>query len=454
MTSSRAAFPKTGSPIIPNAVDVDAFAIRPGSRSRAEGRARPRRQDGHGLHRFVLRLRGSRSSARCAAAGASPRIPRGACAAGRRRTAGASAEVTRGQRLASRTRLCSPAACPTATSSATTASSTCSRIPAFDAPDRTRDSAEAPRSDGARAIAGRLRCRRTPGIDPRTAKRVCCSRPAMRRRWPMRSSGCSASATAGRNCASRAGSFVEQRAQLGGERGADIAGIRRAVGVARSDECRGLELALVGPMPPPAGGHGEPDAATRGELLGREGAAVTLVQVNSPYRPACISRRSRASRAHCFVSRPMLFRLWRVAGRVDIMHIMANSGWSWHLCAAPAVWIAAGRRSRSVVNYRGGEAETFLAPIRCEWLLKTLRGATALAVPSGFLKEVFGRRGVPSVSRSQHRRHWSDSGPARSEAPLPDARLGRRARISNPSTTLPRRCARLRCPRATCPMRG
>jgi hypothetical protein len=42
------------------------------------------------------------------------------------------------------------------------------------------------------------------------------------------------------------------------------------------------------------------------------------------------------------------------------MHVMANSGWSWHLFAAPAVWIAAALGVPVVVNYRGGEAEPSL----------------------------------------------------------------------------------------------
>jgi glycosyltransferase involved in cell wall biosynthesis len=47
------------------------------------------------------------------------------------------------------------------------------------------------------------------------------------------------------------------------------------------------------------------------------------------------------------------------------------------------------------VNYRGGEAESFLARSG-GIVLKTLRRASALAVPSGFLQDVFGRRGIPS----------------------------------------------------------
>ena len=75
------------------------------------------------------------------------------------------------------------------------------------------------------------------------------------------------------------------------------------------------------------------------------------------------------------------------------MHVMANSGWSWHLFAAPAIWIGYWRGVAVVVNYRGGEAAEFLqrsvAVVRF-----TLRRASALVVPSGFLLRVFSGFGL------------------------------------------------------------
>ena len=130
-----------------------------------------------------------------------------------------------------------------------------------------------------------------------------------------------------------------------------------------------------------------------GELLRGEGALITLIQVNAPYYPAWIGRLRGLRAIFRFV--PYVIRLWRVAGEVDLFHIMANSGWSWHLFAAPAVWIASMRGVGSVVNYRGGEAEMFLA--RSGRLVRaTLRRANVLAVPSGFLQNVFSKCGVAS----------------------------------------------------------
>jgi len=151
-----------------------------------------------------------------------------------------------------------------------------------------------------------------------------------------------------------------------------------------------LRIALVGPLPPPAGGMAN---LTRqlADLLREEGASVELVPVNAPYRPAWAAR-LKGGRA-LFRLLPYLVSLWRAAGRADVMHVMANSGWSWHLFAAPAIWLGRLRGARVVVNYHGGEAEAFLARA-ARWVLPTLRRAQAVLVPSGFLVDVFARHGV------------------------------------------------------------
>jgi glycosyltransferase involved in cell wall biosynthesis len=155
----------------------------------------------------------------------------------------------------------------------------------------------------------------------------------------------------------------------------------------------GLRLGLVGPLPPPAGGMAN-QTQQLGELLRLEGADVTLVQVNARYRPQWIEI-FRGVRA-LFRLVPYLVRLWSVAGRVDMFHVMANSGWSWHLFATPAVWMAKLRGIPSVVNYRGGEAESFLERSG-SLVLRTMRCATVIAVPSAFLQQVFRQREVQST---------------------------------------------------------
>jgi glycosyltransferase involved in cell wall biosynthesis len=134
-------------------------------------------------------------------------------------------------------------------------------------------------------------------------------------------------------------------------------------------------------------------------LLRSAGAEVSLVQVNAPYRPAWAGR-LRGIRA-LFRMLPYLWQLWSTAGKVRLFHIMANSGWSWHLFAAPAIWIGWLRGVRVIVNYRGGEAEEFFSR-SFRWVRPSLERVTTVIVPSGFLAEVFKRRGfatrvVPNI---------------------------------------------------------
>ncbi len=152
----------------------------------------------------------------------------------------------------------------------------------------------------------------------------------------------------------------------------------------------GLRIVIIGPLPPPGAGMAN-QTRQLCRLLAGEGAVVEVVRVNAPYRPAWI-RRVRGLRAVVRLV-PYLLALWRAASRADLFHVMANSGWSWHLFAAPAIRIASCRGVPVVVNYRGGNAETFLARSIAR-VRPTLERASAVAVPSRFLQEIFEKRGI------------------------------------------------------------
>ena len=160
----------------------------------------------------------------------------------------------------------------------------------------------------------------------------------------------------------------------------------------------GFKIGLVGPLPPPEGGMAI-QTAQLARLLGDAGATVVIVRVNEPYRPLWV-RKLRGVRALLRLI-AYLVRLWKAIGQVDVVHLLANSGWSWHLFAAPAIWVAWLRKRPVIVNYRGGEAENFFS--RSWWVVKpTLKRASRIMVPSGFLVEVFKKRGfsasiVPNV---------------------------------------------------------
>ncbi|MBI2527078.1 MAG: glycosyltransferase family 4 protein [Candidatus Rokubacteria bacterium] len=151
-----------------------------------------------------------------------------------------------------------------------------------------------------------------------------------------------------------------------------------------------LRLVLVGPLPPPSGGMAN-QTEQLARLLQEEGSHVRLVATNAPYRPAWIGR-LRGVRA---LWRLGAYRraLRRALPGAGLVHVMANSGWAWHLRAAPAIRAARRAGVPVVVNYRGGEAEVFFAR-SFRWVEPTLRQADAVIVPSGFLEAVFSRRGI------------------------------------------------------------
>jgi len=152
----------------------------------------------------------------------------------------------------------------------------------------------------------------------------------------------------------------------------------------------GLRIGVIGPLAPPAGGMAlQTEQLAR--LLGDAGARVELLQTNAPYRPGWVAR-VPGLRAG-FRLLPYLLRLWRMLARQDVIHLMANSGWAWHLFAAPAIWLAHWRGTPLVVNYRGGGAAEFLQGAQSQ-VRATMRRASALIVPSGFLLDVFGRFGM------------------------------------------------------------
>tara|TARA_R110002049_G_scaffold53223_8_gene148999 strand:- start:384 stop:1463 length:1080 start_codon:yes stop_codon:yes gene_type:complete len=154
-----------------------------------------------------------------------------------------------------------------------------------------------------------------------------------------------------------------------------------------------VRLGLVGPLPPPNGGMAM-QTLQLARLLAEEGVAVEVVQTNPPYWPAAVGK-VKGLRA-LFRILPYLWRVWRMAGRVDVIHLMANSGWSWQLFAAPVIWIGWLRRKPVLVNYRGGEAREYLQA-SARWVKPTLARAAQLVVPSGFLRQVFSDFGVAAA---------------------------------------------------------
>ncbi len=149
-------------------------------------------------------------------------------------------------------------------------------------------------------------------------------------------------------------------------------------------------LCLVGPLPPPSGGMAN-QCEQLLRLLRAEGATVELVRTNAPYRPALVGRIPMLRALARLL--PYLLALWRAAGRCEVMHLLANSGWAWHLLAAPALWVGRLRGVPVIVNYRGGLADEFLAHAPRQ-VKGDLRRAALRVTPSAYLERVFARHGL------------------------------------------------------------
>lgn len=162
----------------------------------------------------------------------------------------------------------------------------------------------------------------------------------------------------------------------------------------RPDEiCNNLRIAIVGPLPPPSGGMAN-QCRQLVRLLRDEGLMVELVQTNAPYHPSWVGN-IPVIRAF-FRLLPYLVALWQASGRNQLFHVFANSGWAWHLFAAPAIAIGHIRGIPVIVNYRGGNADPFLATAP-SYVPRMLRRVAAVVTPSGFLRDVFAKYDIPAT---------------------------------------------------------
>lgn len=146
-------------------------------------------------------------------------------------------------------------------------------------------------------------------------------------------------------------------------------------------------VAIVGPLPPPAGGMAN-QCEQLLRLLGNERVQVEVVRTNAPYWPHWVGCVPHLRALFRLV--PYLVGLWRALGRAQVVHLFANSGWSWYLVAKPALVLAGLRGRPLIVNYRGGQADEFLSAAPA-WVQRDLRSAALCVTPSGFLRDVFGK---------------------------------------------------------------
>ena len=145
------------------------------------------------------------------------------------------------------------------------------------------------------------------------------------------------------------------------------------------------KVTIVGPLAPPAGGMAN-QTKKLADFLRSEHMDVQVIRTNADYRPSFIGKIPvvRAVFRLFFYIVSLLSNL----KNTDVIHIMANSGWSWHLFAAPAIAVGRFYNKPIVVNYRGGYAQEFFDK-SWRWVNLTLSKSHKVIVPSSFLQDVF-----------------------------------------------------------------
>ena len=153
------------------------------------------------------------------------------------------------------------------------------------------------------------------------------------------------------------------------------------------------KVTIVGPLPPPSGGMAN-QTKKLAEFLQSEGKKVQVVQVNATYKPAFIGK-IPIVRAF-FRLLTYKITLLKQLRHTDLVHIMANSGWSWHLFATPAILIARLYNKPVILNYRGGHAREFFDK-SWPWINFSLKRVQVIVVPSPFLEQVFADFGKQAI---------------------------------------------------------
>jgi len=154
-----------------------------------------------------------------------------------------------------------------------------------------------------------------------------------------------------------------------------------------------MNIAIIGPTPPPNGGMAmQTQQLIR--LVSDAGMSVTPIMTNGAYRPALVGGvpvLRAVFRLCCYFTTLMV----QLRG-VKVIHLMANSGWSFYLFSMPVIYIASWYKIPVVMNYRGGLAGDFFSG-HWRWIKRSIARVDKIIVPSEFLRQVFQRYDVAST---------------------------------------------------------
>ncbi|HEX8688179.1 MAG TPA: glycosyltransferase family 4 protein [Pyrinomonadaceae bacterium] len=158
-----------------------------------------------------------------------------------------------------------------------------------------------------------------------------------------------------------------------------------------------VRVLIVAPSLEINGGQSRMAARLLG-LLGAEPSLEVGFLPHNPRLPGALRRLQTIRYVRTVVTTALYFALLvaRVP-RYDVIHVFSASYYSYLLSAAPALLVARLFGRRSVLNYRSGQADDHLA----NWprtAAPTMRWASRIVAPSGYLVDVFARYGLRALS--------------------------------------------------------
>lgn len=158
-----------------------------------------------------------------------------------------------------------------------------------------------------------------------------------------------------------------------------------------------VRVVLVGPSLDILGGQAIQAARLLERLREVPGLEVDFLPVN-PRLPGPLRRLQGVKYVRTVVTElAYVAALLRRLPRYDVVHAFSASYYSYLLAPLPALAVGKLYGKRTVLNYRSGEADDHLANWRSA--VPTMRRlADVIAVPSGYLVDVFGRHGLAAES--------------------------------------------------------
>src|SRR5215207_5017779 len=159
-----------------------------------------------------------------------------------------------------------------------------------------------------------------------------------------------------------------------------------------------VRVLLVGPSLDILGGQAVQAARLLAHLRGVPGLEVGFLPVN-PRLPGPLHALQRVKYVRTIVtSIAYVASLLRQVPRWDVVHAFSASYWSFLLAPLPAMVVGKLYGKRVVLNYRSGEADDHLRRSPRVAVPAMRRLADAIAVPSGYLVDVFARFGLRARS--------------------------------------------------------